>query len=114
MTFWPRFPRVPRSRVIWCTVSRLLFLPFFLYLCNYQPMAGRRTSVWFADDWLFIVGGSLLGLTSGYLSSICLMYAPKSVSRPEHAELAAMMAGFSMILGIFGGLAGSYLVPFLV
>lgn len=65
-------------RYLWlCTVTRLLFLPFFL-LCNYQSNE-RTLPVVFTSDLAYITGVVLLGLSNGYFSSLAMMYAPRCV-----------------------------------
>ena len=56
------------------------------------------------SDWLFWEGSVLLGFTSGYFSSLSMMYAPQSVAK-EEAQIAGMMAGFFLIFGIFAGVS---------
>lgn len=56
---------------------RFLFIPFFL-LCNYRPSGIERLwPVLIHWDWAYWVGGMLLGLTSGYFSSMAMMFCPR-------------------------------------
>jgi len=91
--------------------GRLLFIPFFL-LCNYKPNE-RTWPVWFNNDYVYVGGASLLGLTSGYFSSLSMMYAPRGVE-PHQAGLAAMMASFFLMFGLFVGINGSFILSKLV
>lgn len=114
ITFSDKCPRISQRLIIIISILRFGLIPFFLYFCNYQPLSGRHWQVFYANDILFILAGSFLGFSSGYLSSIIMMNAPKKVKNPENAESAAMMAGFFIILGIFSGLTCSYIMPLLV
>jgi len=59
------------------------------------------------------LGGVVLGLSSGYYSSLCMMYAPKCVP-PEHAGTAGMMAAAFLVLGIFVGINFSFVFSWMV
>lgn len=114
MTFWDKFPLVKENRVIIFVLLRILFIPFFL-LCNYLPPTIERTlPVLIKSDVIYIIGGALLGFTSGYFSSLGLMYAPRTVSKPEYAETAAGLGAFSLICGIFLGISSSYFWPYVI
>lgn len=102
----------PGPKFLWIPVfARLLFIPFFL-LCNYNP-ATRQWPVYITSDYAYLAGGILLGLTSGYFSSLCMMYAPGCVE-PQHAATAGMMAAFFLMCGIFGGINFSFVLSMLV
>ncbi|KAI1293865.1 Equilibrative nucleoside transporter 3 [Halotydeus destructor] len=106
------FPK-PGPRYLCIPVTlRLLFIPFFL-LCNYQPLNGRSWAVWFSNDWVFWFGNMLMSISSGYLSSLSMMYAPTTVAS-EHASIAGMMAGFGLISGVFSGVIITFAWPALV
>lgn len=102
----------PGPKKLWMPVfSRLLFIPFFL-LCNYKPLM-RSWPVLIRNDWVYLIGSILFGLTSGYYSSLGMMYAPREVDG-EHAATAAMMAAFFLMLGIFSGVASSFFWAWIV
>lgn len=92
--------------------ARLFFMPFFL-LCRYKPVS-RQWPILFDNDYVYVVGGALLGLSSGYYSSLSMMYAPRCVSDPSKAGLASMMASFFLMLGLFFGVNGSFFLSKLV
>ena len=97
------FIKVPGPRWVWIPiVARVLFIPFFM-LCNYRPDV-RKLPVLITNDIGYMLGGVLMAFTSGYFSSLTMMYAPRSVSRPEHQGIAGMMAAFFLITGIFSGI----------
>lgn len=95
------FVQVPGPRFLWIPVLlRGLLLPYFA-ACNYRPET-RTFPVWIYSDWAYVVAAVLMSFTSGYFSSLCMMYAPRLVSG-EKARVAGMMAGFFLILGIVAG-----------
>ncbi len=101
----------PKYLIIF-SVLRLLFIPFFLY-CNYHPKdqnAVRTQPVLIKNDWIYIIGGISMALSSGYLSALCMMYAPKCV-HPKYAPTAGMMAALFIILGILAGISFSLVYP---
>lgn len=90
---------------LWIPVClRLLFIPFFLF-CNYKP---KTYGIYFENDAFFIIGTLLMGLSHGYLSSLGMMYAPKTVTQ-EHSSIAGMLSAFCLICGISAGLLASIL-----
>ncbi|CAG2118134.1 unnamed protein product, partial [Medioppia subpectinata] len=93
------------------SLLRLSFIPFFL-LCNYYPY-DRHMSVLVANDWVYIAGAISMAVTSGYLSSICIMYCPVGVE-PRYASLAGMMASFSILFGILLGFTFSLCYPLIL
>lgn len=107
---WPG----PKYLIIF-TVARLAFIPFFLY-CNYQPgdaMHMRTLPIMFHRDWMYIVGAVSMAVTSGYLSSLTMMYVPGCVV-PKYSSMASMIAALIIILGILAGINFSLLYPVIV
>nr|CAH0099039.1 unnamed protein product [Daphnia galeata] len=104
----------PGPRWLWIpVVLRVLFIPFFL-LCNYQPLGVTRAlPVLIDNDWAYWIGGIFLGVTSGYYSSLAMMYCPRTVE-PEYAATAGMFGAACLITGIFGGINFSLVMPILV
>lgn len=97
----PNYIQIPGPDKLWIpVVARFLLIPFFLF-CNLNPEI-RSWPVYIQSDTLFVFGGIILGLSSGYLCSLCMMYAPKSVPS-EHAGTAGMMAAASLVTGVFFG-----------
>ncbi len=104
----------PKYLIIF-SVLRLLFIPFFLY-CNYHPKdqnAVRTLPVLIKNDWIYIIGGISMALSSGYLSALCMMYAPKCV-HPKYAPTAGMMATIFIILGILAATNFALVYPLIV
>ncbi|XP_055341635.1 equilibrative nucleoside transporter 1-like isoform X2 [Paramacrobiotus metropolitanus] len=99
----------PGPRWVWIPVLlRALFIPFFIF-CNMQNTGGkelypRKLPVYFMNEWWFFGGQMLLGLTSGYFSSLTMMYAPQQVKDKRLAPKAGQTAAFFLVSGIFFGL----------
>lgn len=105
-TTWPG-----KDRVWIAVVARFLFVPFFLF-CNYNSKK-RHWPVLIENDKIYIIGNVLFALTSGYLSSLCMMFASRDL-RPDEAPKAGMLAAFFLVFGIFMGVNSSFLLSWLV
>lgn len=104
--------RKPGPRWVWLPILlRVLFIPVFL-LCNFRPDV-RAWPVLINNDYVYIVAGALMSLTSGYFTSLCMMYAPKKVSS-QNAGTAGMMMAFFLVFGILCGINASRLLAALV
>uniref|UniRef100_A0A1I7WU35 Carrier domain-containing protein n=1 Tax=Heterorhabditis bacteriophora TaxID=37862 RepID=A0A1I7WU35_HETBA len=108
----------PKPRWLWVPViARVLFIPFFM-LCNYQPSGIRNLPVIFKSEWWFTIGGSIMALTCGYLSSLALIYTPRyffckirtfcrikiwllysSVVPVSYQKISGMAAAIALMLG---------------
>ncbi|VUZ40866.1 unnamed protein product [Hymenolepis diminuta] len=100
---WVRFPG---ARFLWVPVllRLIFFVPFFL-LSNYRidgRVADRRMPLWITNDHIYVFGSIVFAFTSGYFSSLAMMYAPMR-SPPERAGLAGLLASFFLIFGVFCG-----------
>ncbi|CAJ0588017.1 unnamed protein product, partial [Mesorhabditis spiculigera] len=103
------YVQFPSHEYLWImTWARVLFIPFFMY-CNYYPLK-RTLAVLFPSYYTYIVGAILMSFTSGYFSSLGMMYAPRVVD-PSRARIAGMMAAFFLIFGIVSGLFFTMYVP---
>lgn len=69
--------------------------------------------IYILNDWAYWVIAVLMGLSSGYLSSLGMMYAPQTV-KPQHAVTAGMFAAAMLVTGIFVGIMSSLVFPHLV
>ncbi|VDD93283.1 unnamed protein product [Enterobius vermicularis] len=86
----PRFIIIPSA-------LRLLFIPTMMF-CNFRPE--RRTwPVLIPNEYVYIMFAIIMSFTSGYLSSLGMMYASKVVE-PSKAPIAGMMAAFSLASGM--------------
>ncbi|BES96821.1 equilibrative nucleoside transporter [Nesidiocoris tenuis] len=111
----PGFGSWPGPRWLWIpVVLRFAFIPLFL-LCNYRPPGVERTlQVLIPWDWAYFGLGSLLGLSSGYYSSVAMMYCPGTVSSPQYTSTASMFGAACIITGICAGIATSFVFPWIV
>lgn len=102
ITAWIQVPG-PRSKVLpGLALLRVCLVPLFL-LCNYQPRS-HLTVVLFQSDIYPVLFTCLLGLSSGYLSTLVLIYGPKIVPR-ELAEATSVVMSFYMFVGLMLGSA---------
>ncbi|KAJ8954737.1 hypothetical protein NQ318_011432 [Aromia moschata] len=104
----------PSPKYLWIPVTlRVLYIPFYL-LCNYQVDGVTRVlPVLVTNDWVYWVVAVTMGLTSGYLSSLGMMYTPRLVEE-RHAAPAGMFAAAALITGIFTGILMSFLWPWVI
>ncbi|XP_055378748.1 equilibrative nucleoside transporter 1 [Condylostylus longicornis] len=110
-TSWVNWPK-PKY-LVWPVVLRVVFMPLFL-LCNYHPLNTERAlPVLITSNWAYWVIAIIMSFSSGYLSSLGMMYAPQTVT-PKYASTAGMFAAAMLITGIFSGIAFSTLFPLLV
>lgn len=94
--------RWPGPKYIWLpVVLRVLFIPFFL-LCRYDMENRMLFQAVIHSDWIYFMGSLFHGFTSGYFSSLCMMYAPQRVA-PQYQGTAGMISALFLVLGIFSG-----------
>ncbi|KRY10050.1 Equilibrative nucleoside transporter 1 [Trichinella patagoniensis] len=91
--------------------SRVLFVPFFMF-CNFLPKQ-RTLAVLVRNDWLYVTMHALLAFTSGYFSSLLMMRIPRSVE-PSKSRVAAMLATFFLVFGIFCGVHVSLFLTYAI
>lgn len=107
-TTWIQWPS-PKGLMI-PVILRTAFVPLFL-LSNYQPRGIERTlPVLITSDWGYWIIAVLMSYSSGYLSSLAMMYAPQSV-KEKHQITAGMFAAGMLITGIFMGILVSGFMP---
>ncbi|RZF43472.1 hypothetical protein LSTR_LSTR001733 [Laodelphax striatellus] len=105
---WPK----PKFLVI-PVLLRLIFIPLFV-MFNYQPIGQSRVfPVVIANDWVYWGTAVLFAISSGYFSSLGMMYCPRTVE-PHYASTAAMFGAASLITGIFCGILLSFIFPWFV
>ncbi|KHJ82675.1 nucleoside transporter, partial [Oesophagostomum dentatum] len=88
--------------LIYPVAARLLFIPYFM-LCNFN-VEDRVMAVWFKNEWFFIIGNVVMAYTSGYFSSLAMMYAPRVV-HSSLAKTAGMASALFLITGLMCGVA---------
>ncbi|GMT04530.1 hypothetical protein PENTCL1PPCAC_26704 [Pristionchus entomophagus] len=94
----------PEHMRIWVYI-RVLLIPAFVLL-NYRPETRGILPVVCTSNWCYLILGSIMSLSSGYLSSLAMMYITRYVSA-ERARTAMMMAAFFLISGIVAGIVFS-------
>ncbi|EDW37152.1 GL25678 [Drosophila persimilis] len=107
-TSWVQWPG-PKFLVV-PVALRLVFIPLFI-MCNYIPPDMTRTlEVYFPNEWVYWGIAVVMSYSSGYLSSLGMMYAPQTV-HAKYQTTAGMYAAAMLITGIFSGVMFSYLGP---
>ncbi|XP_015920118.1 equilibrative nucleoside transporter 1-like [Parasteatoda tepidariorum] len=111
-SFLPSCFKWPEPKYLWIPiVIRFLLIPFFM-LCNYIPES-RTLPVLIKNDYAYTVMVTVLGLSSGYCSSLAMMYTPGYVSK-ENKTVAGMIAAFFLVFGVFCGVNFTFFVRWLV
>ncbi|TMS36407.1 hypothetical protein L596_003579 [Steinernema carpocapsae] len=106
------FVQWPNPQTLWIpVVARFALIPAFMF-CNYRPLT-RSWPVYIESEWIFISLGVVMSVTSGYFSSLGMMYAPRVVD-PKNSRIAGMMAAFFLILGICCGILNTFFVSYFI
>ncbi|KAK1437484.1 hypothetical protein QVD17_03275 [Tagetes erecta] len=82
------------AKATWCCVARLVFYPVFT-ACLHGPK-------WFRSEECVVFLTFMLGLTNGYVTSVIMILAPKSVTLLE-AEMAAVVMALFLGIGLVCG-----------
>ncbi|VDO21191.1 unnamed protein product [Haemonchus placei] len=91
------FVQIPGPNyILFPVLLRLLFIPYFM-LCNYN-VDDRVMPVLFENQWFFIIGNAIMAFTSGYFSSLAMMYAPRVV-HSSLSKTAGMAAAAILVTG---------------
>ncbi|KAL5239098.1 hypothetical protein ACI65C_006508 [Semiaphis heraclei] len=94
-------------------VLRVILIPLFL-VCNYHPIGVTRIMpVVIENDYVFWALGAILGLSSGYYSSVAMMYIPGCVE-PKYSGIAGMFGAAVLLTGICSGILFGMITPFIV
>lgn len=110
-TTWIQWPG-PEFLVI-PVMLRIVFIPLMLF-CNYHPKTVERNlPVIIYNDWIYWLIAIIMSYSSGYLSSLSMMYAPQTVDS-ENQITAGMFAAACLVTGIFCGVLFSYFGPLIV
>ncbi|CAI5449284.1 unnamed protein product [Caenorhabditis angaria] len=104
-----KFPG-PDFLIIPCLI-RLLFIPFFMF-SNYLPDQ-RSMFVLYSNEWIFFFGNTIMAFTSGYFSSLGMMYSPR-VCPPELSKLAGQISALCLVAGIAAGVGFTPLITVMV
>lgn len=109
LTNWWRWP--DEDNLIYFVFSRFLFVPLFL-MCNIGGYNKTSNTPFFIlNDWIYWLIGILMSFTSGYFSSLGMMYASKS-TEPRYSAVAGMFASASLITGISAGIVFSIIIMY--
>lgn len=109
---WIKWPG-PRHVWIPIVLRAVILIPVYIF-CNYHPVGfERRFPVYIPSDIVFIIAGIVMAFTSGYYSSLTMMYGPKEVE-PSMMGRAGMMMAFFLVLGITSGVNLSLVLQRLV
>ncbi|KAG1753737.1 nucleoside transporter-domain-containing protein [Suillus paluster] len=109
------FPRVitwSAARILVFSIVRTLFIPIFL-LCNTVQGPSHDSPV-ISSDIVYMLLVGALGLSNGYVSTLCMLGAsslehnPRLRKRREDVPVASTVAGFCLIVGVAIGSFGSF------
>ncbi|XP_065371053.1 equilibrative nucleoside transporter 1 [Calliphora vicina] len=107
-TSWIQWPK-PNLLCI-PVLLRAMFIPLFMF-CNYLPKSTMRSlPVLITNEWVYWLIAIVMSFTSGYLSSLGMMYAPQTVL-PKYQITTGMFAAAMLITGIFSGILFSFILP---
>ncbi|XP_066282833.1 equilibrative nucleoside transporter 1-like [Branchiostoma lanceolatum] len=102
-----QFPKEKSVLLPILVLLRTGFMPLFMF-CNAQPEEfTRHLPVVFDSDAYPIVFMVLMGVSNGYLGSLCMMYGPRLVAA-EDAETAGITMSAFLTLGLGLGAAFSF------
>ncbi|MCP9265955.1 Nucleoside transporter [Dirofilaria immitis] len=77
-------------------VARIALIPLLIF-CYFRPEY-RTWNVWFYNVWIYIIFAFIMSISSGYFSSVIMMYVPRIVE-PSKSTVAGMIAAFFLIFG---------------
>ncbi|CAG9539575.1 unnamed protein product [Cercopithifilaria johnstoni] len=97
--------------VIVPVIARIAFIPLLMF-CYFRPEY-RTWNVWFYNIWIYIIFAVIMSITSGYFSSVIMMYVPGLVE-PSKSTAAGMIATFFLILGITCGIMFTFFVSWFI
>ncbi|PAV83493.1 hypothetical protein WR25_24058 [Diploscapter pachys] len=89
----------PSLLIIPCLI-RIVFIPFFAF-SNYIPTGytTRSLPVLYKNEWVFFFGNAIMALTSGYFSSLGMMYAPRVVP-PRLSKFTGQASALALVGGM--------------
>ncbi|CAH1188680.1 unnamed protein product [Phyllotreta striolata] len=104
----------PGPKWLWIpVVLRLVYIPLFL-LCNYNVEGVDRVlPIVIQNDYVYFYLSATMALSSGYLSSLAMMYVPSAVEE-RYATTAGMFAAAALASGIFSGIVMTFGWPWFI
>ncbi|EDV20202.1 uncharacterized protein TRIADDRAFT_61352 [Trichoplax adhaerens] len=107
ISVWILVPNYNRGiSILLLSMSRIAFIPLILY-CNAQPRSHLPVLV--NSDVVYIILSCLIGLSNGYIASLCMMFGPRRV-HPQYAESTGAIMNVCLVLGLGAGSALSFAV----
>ncbi|KAF8225429.1 hypothetical protein L208DRAFT_1306344 [Tricholoma matsutake] len=113
---FPRFWVWSAHRLLTISISRTLFILFFL-MCNVQrPSSSVHSPAIISSDILFMLILLAFGMSNGYVTSMCMIsvasleHNPRLKGRREVVDVAATVATFFLVGGISLGSFASFAV----
>ncbi|EFO20541.2 hypothetical protein LOAG_07950 [Loa loa] len=111
-SFLANFVQWPSPRwVVVPVTARIAFIPLMIF-CYFRPEY-RTWNVWFYNVWIYIIFAVIMSITSGYFSSVIMMYVPRIVE-PSKSTAAGMIAAFFLIFGIASGITFTFFVSWFI
>ncbi|VDN06779.1 unnamed protein product [Thelazia callipaeda] len=111
-SFLANFVQWPSQKwLIFPVVARIIFIPLMIF-CNFRPEY-RTWNIWIYNVWIYIALAVVMSITSGYFSSLAMMYAPRALFRivePSKSAAAGMIAAFFLMFGITSGIMFTLIV----
>ncbi|KAL3982253.1 nucleoside Transporter family protein [Acanthocheilonema viteae] len=111
-SFLANFVQWPSPKwVVVPVIARIALIPLMIF-CYFRPEY-RTWDVWFYNVWIYIIFAVIMSITSGYFSSVIMMYVPRIVE-PSKSTVAGMIAAFFLIFGITCGIMFTFFVSWFV
>ncbi len=98
---WVKMPgpsKIGQSLLLFMTLSRLFFVPLFLY-CNIVTDHPQSRNVIFQSDADFIIFMALFAVSNGYIGNICMLFGPQKTDDREKKESIALVLIAGLVLG---------------
>ncbi|KAF1771745.1 hypothetical protein GCK72_003573 [Caenorhabditis remanei] len=109
------YVRLFGPKTIWIAVAVRVWFLFYFPSANYFPPQSERIyGPVFESTWFFILNVTLMAFSSGYLSSLIMMYAPRAHDEPRIQRMAGMIAAFFLIAGVVSGLVFAWGISLIV
>lgn len=108
VTNWWRWP--DEDSLSYFVFLRTIFVPLLL-MCNIPKDGTNNIPFYITNDWIYWFIGILMSFTSGYFSSLGMMYASKA-TEPRYSTVAGMFASASLISGVSAGIVFSIVIMY--
>ncbi|KAK7603013.1 hypothetical protein V9T40_003012 [Parthenolecanium corni] len=106
-------PLLPGPNKLFIPVlMRAAFIPLFIF-CNYKTESLRTLPIYITNDYVYWGITIAFAFTSGYFSSLAMMYCGKTVA-PQHSSIAGMFGAACLVTGIISGLMVAFVFPPLI